>query len=69
MKRIKARILFVPAASDLVFPAELAKRAAERYREQGGSAEVFVIQGDSGHLDGPLAIAKAGDAIRAFLSK
>jgi homoserine O-acetyltransferase len=69
VKRIKAKILFVPASSDLVFPPELAQRAAERYRAQGGTAEVFVIEGDGGHLDGLLAIAKAGEAIRAFLAK
>jgi homoserine O-acetyltransferase/O-succinyltransferase len=69
VKRIKAKILFVPASSDLVFPPELAKRAAERYRAQGGTAEVFIIEGDGGHLDGLLAIAKAGDTIRAFLAK
>ena len=35
VKKIKAKILFVPAAS-IVFPPELSKRAAERYRAQGG---------------------------------
>jgi homoserine O-acetyltransferase len=69
VKGMKAKILFVPASSDMVFPPELAKRAAERYRAQGGTAEVFVIEGDGGHLDGLLAIAKAGEAIRAFLAK
>ncbi|HTS21273.1 MAG TPA: homoserine O-acetyltransferase [Casimicrobiaceae bacterium] len=69
VKGMKAKILFVPASSDLVFPPELAKRAAERYRAQGGSAEVFVIEGDGGHLEGVLAIAKAGEAIRAFLAR
>ena len=69
VKGMKAKILFVPASSDLVFPPELARRAAERYRAQGGTAEVFVIEGDGGHLDGLLAIAKAGEAIRAFLAR
>lgn len=69
VKGMKAKILFVPASSDLVFPPELAKRAAERYRAQGGTADVFVIEGDGGHLDGLLAIAKAGEAIRAFLGR
>ena len=69
IKGMKAKLLLVPASSDLVFPPELAKRAAERYRAQGGVAEVFVIEGDGGHLDGLLAISKAGDAIRAFLAK
>ena len=69
VKGMKAKILFVPASSDLVFPPELARRAAERYRAQGGTAEVFVIEGDGGHLDGLLAIAKAGEAIRTFLAR
>ena len=69
VKGMKAKILFVPASSDLVFPPELAKRTAERYRAQGGMAEVFVIEGDGGHLDGLLAVSKAGEAIRAFLAK
>jgi homoserine O-acetyltransferase len=69
IKGMKAKLLLVPASSDMIFPPELAKRAAERYRAQGGVAEVFVIDGDGGHLDGLLAISKAGDAIRAFLAK
>ena len=66
---MKAKILFVPAASDLIFPPELSRRAAERYRAQGGVAEVVVIEGDGGHLDGVLNVAKQGEAIRAFLAK
>ena len=69
IKRMKAKLLLVPASSDMLFPPEFAKRAAERYRAQGGVAEVFVIEGDGGHLDGLLAISKAGEAIRAFLAK
>jgi homoserine O-acetyltransferase len=69
VKGIKAKILFVPASSDLLFPPELSRRAAERYRAQGGVAEVAVIDGDGGHLDGVLAVARQGDAIKAFLAK
>ena len=36
---------------------------------QGGVAEVVVIEGDGGHLEGVLNVAKQGDAIRAFLAK
>ena len=67
VKGMKAKILFVPASSDLVFPPELAKRAAERYRALGRSAEVFVIEGEGGHLDGFAGILKAAEAIRTFL--
>jgi homoserine O-acetyltransferase len=69
VKRIKARILFMPARSDLVFPPWLAERAAARYRAQGGVAEVVVIEGEGGHLDGLLNIAPQGDAIRTFLAR
>ena len=67
--QIKAKILFVPASSDLVFPPEFARKAAERFKAQGGRAEVFVIEGDRGHLDGVVGITKAGAAIQDFLSK
>jgi len=69
VKAIKAKILFVPAQSDLIFPPELSQRAADRYRAQGGIAEVAVIDGDGGHLDGVLNVAKQGEAIRAFLAR
>jgi homoserine O-acetyltransferase len=69
VKKMRARILFVPVKSDLVFPPELSERAAERYRAQGGVAEVAIIDGDGGHLDGLLNVAKQGEAIRAFLAR
>ncbi len=69
VKGMKAKILFVPASSDMIFPPELSKRAAERYRAQGGVAEVAVIEGDGGHLDGVFSVAKQGEAIRAFLAR
>ena len=67
--KIKAKFLFIPAQSDLVFPPEMSQKAAARLRGLGKSAEVFVIEGDGGHLDGVLAINKAADVIRAFLAK
>jgi homoserine O-acetyltransferase len=69
VRKMKAKILFVPAKSDLIFPPELSQRAAERYRAQGGVAEVAVIDGDGGHLEGVLNVAKQGEAIRAFLTR
>jgi homoserine O-acetyltransferase/O-succinyltransferase len=67
IKGIKAKLLFVPAASDVIFPPELSKRAMERFRAQGGRADLFVIEGDGGHLDGVLTIVKASDAIKRFI--
>jgi homoserine O-acetyltransferase len=65
--RIKARILFCPAATDLVFPTQFAQGAAHKFRAAGGQAQVFVIEGDGGHLDGVFNIARASAAIRAFI--
>jgi homoserine O-acetyltransferase/O-succinyltransferase len=69
VKKMKARILFVPSRTDMIFPPELSERAAERYRAQGGVADVAVIDGEGGHLDGVFNVAKQGEAIRAFLAK
>ena len=38
-------------------------------QKQGVTTESFTIPGDGGHLDGVTDVAKAGDAIRAFLTK
>lgn len=65
--RIKAKVLFVPAKSDLVFPPEMSRRAAEKLRALGKKAEVVEIEGDGGHLDGVLNVGRVGEAIRAFL--
>jgi hypothetical protein len=37
--------------------------------KQGTAVEWAPIEGDGGHRDGVLAIAKAGQAIREFLAK
>jgi homoserine O-acetyltransferase len=69
INRIKAKVLFVPAKTDLIFPPELSRKAAEKLKAQGNYTEVFEIDGTNGHLDGVLSIGKAADAIRAFLTK
>jgi hypothetical protein len=47
----------------------MSQKAAAKLRGLGKSADVFVIEGDGGHLDGVLAVNKAADVIRAFLAK
>ncbi len=69
VKKIRAKILFVPAATDGFFPPIMSLRAAETYRAQGGIAEVAIIDGDGGHLEGVFNVAKQGEAIRAFLAR
>jgi homoserine O-acetyltransferase len=67
--RIKAKVLFLPAKTDLIFPPELSRKWAERLRAQGNVVELYEIDGTSGHLDGLFSIAKVGDQIKAFLAK
>lgn len=69
VERMKSRILFMPASSDLIFPPEFSRKAFERYRALGKPAEYFELKGDRGHLEGVVSIAQAADAIRAFLDK
>lgn len=69
LDRIRAKILFVPARSDLIFPPDFSRKAYERYKAMGRTTEFFELQGDRGHLEGVLNIAQAGETIRAFLSK
>jgi homoserine O-acetyltransferase len=67
--RIKAKVLFLPAKTDLLFPPELARRWADKLRAQGNQVELHEIDGTSGHLDGIFSIAKVGEPIRAFMGK
>ncbi|HET7362740.1 MAG TPA: homoserine O-acetyltransferase [Burkholderiales bacterium] len=67
--QIKAKVLFLPAKTDLVFPPELSRRWADKLRAQGNTVEFYEIDGTSGHLDGIFSIAKVADQIKAFLAK
>ena len=67
--RIKAKVLFLPAKTDLIFPPELSRRAAEKLKAQGNHVELYEIDGTSGHLDGLFSIGKVAEQIRAFLQK
>lgn len=64
---IKAKILFVPASSDLIFPPEFSEQAAARFRKAGGRAELFLLQGGGGHLDGLFEISQAATTIKKFI--
>jgi homoserine O-acetyltransferase len=69
LAQIKAKALFVPAKSDLLLVPDYARRAVEILRKQGKTAEIFEMEGDRGHLEGVLNIAKAGEPIRRFLAQ
>ena len=69
LKRIKAKILFVPAKSDLLLFPDYSRKATAQLKAQGNVVETFEIQGDGGHLDGVFLIGQAAETIRAFLTR
>lgn len=69
LRDVKAKALLIPASSDLLLFPDWSKRAMELLRTHGKSVQYFELEGDGGHLDGVLAIAKAGEVIRKFLSE
>ncbi len=69
LRDIKARVLLLPARSDLMVFPDYAKEAAEILRRQGKQVEYFEIPGDGGHIDGVFNIAAAGEPIRKFLNE
>ena len=67
--RIKAKVLFLPAKTDMIFPPELSRRWADKLKAQGNHVELYEIDGTSGHLDGLFSIGKVADRIKAFLEQ
>lgn len=67
--RIRAKVLFLPAKTDLIFPPELSRKWADRLRAQGNHVELYEIEGTNGHLDGLFSIGKVADRIKAFIEK
>ncbi len=71
LAKIKAPVLLIPSADDMVFPPERAMRPLkDRLEKQGVAVEYTdAITSTLGHLDGVANIAKAGDTIAKFLAK
>ncbi|GAA4258254.1 homoserine O-acetyltransferase [Azospirillum formosense] len=71
LAKIKAPVLLIPSADDLVFPPERAMHPLKERLEKQGVAVTYTdaITTSLGHLDGIANIAKAGDTISAFMAK
>jgi len=67
LKRIKARVLLIPAKNDRLFPPEQTRKVRDILREQGNEVEYFELDGPFGHLDGATSIAQAGAVMARFL--
>lgn len=69
LRDVKAKVLLVPASSDLLLFPDYSKQVMDILKKHGKAVQYFEIEGDGGHLDGVLAIAKAGEVIRKFLAE
>ena len=69
LRDVKAKVLLVPASSDLLLFPEYSKQAMAILKQHGKVVQYFEIEGDGGHLDGVLAIAKASEVIQKFLAE
>ena len=67
--KLKLPTLILYAPGDLVFAAPLVEQTAQKIRSTGAAVEMVPLQGPMGHLNGVVAIAQAGDRIRAFLER
>lgn len=69
LANVKAKLLILPAESDLMVYPIYSRHAADRLTQLGKFAEYHEIPGDGGHNDAILNIARVGDLIRKFLSE
>lgn len=67
IRKVQARVLMMPADSDLLMLPQYAQKAADRLRACGKKVEYAELNGDGGHFDGLLAIDQADRVLRQFL--
>ena len=67
LHKSRARFLFIPCETDMVFPSHLSVTAVEDLQAAGLDAELFMLNVSGGHLDGLAQIDQADQAIRTFL--
>ncbi len=69
LKRIKAKVLMVPASTDILIYPYNSQEFVEALSKAGGKASLFEIQTKEGHIGGITDIQKAGDRIKFFLDE
>ena len=67
LAKVKAKLLVLPAQSDLMVYPKYSREAAEHLRQLGKSVEYHEIPGDGGHVDGIYNVSAVGDLIGGFL--
>jgi homoserine O-acetyltransferase len=69
LAKVKAKLLILPAQSDLMVFPRYSQDAAEHLKQLSKSVEYHEIPGDGGHVDAIYNISAVGDLIRGFLSR
>lgn len=64
----RAKFLFLPVESDLIFLPFMSQAAVEQIRAAGGRAEMMLLKGNGGHIDGLNVLDQARETIDAFLN-
>ena len=67
LQESRARYLFIPSETDMVFPPHLSTTAVEDLRAAGLDADLSMLKVSGGHLDGLSQIDQAEPVIRTFL--
>ena len=68
LSRIRAEVLLIPCKQDLLHPWLFNIETAKRINGLGGSAEVYPIDSDFGHMAGILSPELFSDRIKGFLA-
>jgi homoserine O-acetyltransferase len=69
LKSIRARSLWLPAASDVLLFPDYPRAAVSRLLAQGNKVGFYQIEGDGGHVDGLTQIAQMSLQIAEFLAE
>jgi len=69
ISRIRAPVLAISTPTDALFPPAQITQALEKIAANGIAVETTQVTGPNGHWNGVLAIAQAGEKIRAFLER
>lgn len=68
IESIRAKILFIPVATDLIFPPSLSEAASRSLCEKNIKSQVALLNTKGGHLDGLFKIQESSGVIADFLN-
>jgi homoserine O-acetyltransferase len=69
LARIRARVLAIPCSTDIMHPVSFNRRIVDRITWLGGSAEMYVIDSDIGHMAGILQTHLFDCKVKDFLRR